>query len=113
ADRIIVKRGKGCSAALGRKGGEQPLSLGEGCEYVGTAAHEIGHALGVHHTMTRHDRDKFIKVNMENVEILLNFSLELCEAYNGVSGKRAVYMDIAARPAAHVKCPILWDVALA
>ncbi|EYC14181.1 hypothetical protein Y032_0041g386 [Ancylostoma ceylanicum] len=35
---------------------------------VGTAAHEIGHTLGFFHTHSRHDRDKFILFNRENVE---------------------------------------------
>ncbi|PIO71194.1 astacin [Teladorsagia circumcincta] len=40
----------------------------EGCDTVSIATREIGYTLGVHHTMTRNDRDKFIKVNTANVE---------------------------------------------
>uniref|UniRef100_A0A0K0D206 Metalloendopeptidase n=1 Tax=Angiostrongylus cantonensis TaxID=6313 RepID=A0A0K0D206_ANGCA len=36
----------------------------------GSAVHEIGHVLGLFHTMQRHDRDDFIKVVMENVDPL-------------------------------------------
>ncbi|KAJ1364371.1 Astacin (Peptidase M12A) [Parelaphostrongylus tenuis] len=33
---------------------------------IGTAAHEIGHALGLFHTQSRHDRDDFITLYTEN-----------------------------------------------
>ncbi|KAJ1346896.1 Astacin (Peptidase M12A) [Parelaphostrongylus tenuis] len=34
---------------------------------VGTSAHEIGHALGLFHTQTRHDRDSFITLHTQNM----------------------------------------------
>ncbi|KAK5973149.1 Zinc metalloproteinase [Trichostrongylus colubriformis] len=64
---IVVMQEDGCWSYVGKVGGEQPLSLGEGCDTVGTAMHEIGHALGLFHTMTRYDRDEFITPVLENV----------------------------------------------
>ncbi|PIO55697.1 astacin [Teladorsagia circumcincta] len=64
---IILIKEDGCWSYVGRVGGEQPLSLGDGCEQVGIATHELGHALGLFHTMSRYDRDDFITVVLENV----------------------------------------------
>ncbi|EPB69328.1 astacin [Ancylostoma ceylanicum] len=67
-DKIRVFVQSGCWSFVGKIGGSQDLSLGRGCESIGTAAHEIGHALGLYHTMSRHDRDKYITVNLNNVK---------------------------------------------
>ncbi|KJH52515.1 shTK domain protein [Dictyocaulus viviparus] len=66
-DKINVIYGSGCYSSVGRIGGNQTLSLGKGCETVGTALHEIGHALGMYHTQCRHDRDDFIIIQEKNV----------------------------------------------
>ena len=43
----IFKGDKGaCWAYLGKVGGEQPISLGEGCPGIGVVTHEIMHTLG-------------------------------------------------------------------
>ncbi|KAK6725991.1 hypothetical protein RB195_004358 [Necator americanus] len=67
-NRIRVFREDGCWSFVGNLNRQQDLSLGEGCETVGIAAHEIGHALGFFHTQSRHDRDDFIVFNPRNVK---------------------------------------------
>uniref|UniRef100_A0A0N4W6B3 Zinc metalloproteinase n=1 Tax=Haemonchus placei TaxID=6290 RepID=A0A0N4W6B3_HAEPC len=70
-NRIMVFPEDGCWSYVGKLGGEQKLSLGSGCETPDIAAHEIGHALGFFHTMSRYDRDDFITVNTVNVKVCL------------------------------------------
>ncbi|KAK5965418.1 Metalloendopeptidase, partial [Trichostrongylus colubriformis] len=64
---INLTDGAGCFATIGMAGGEQSLSLGNGCDSIGIAAHEFAHALGVWHTQMRDDRDTFLRVDLTSV----------------------------------------------
>lgn len=68
SDYILVVEEPGCWSYLGRVGGEQKLSLGGGCNSLGTAAHEIGHAIGLYHEQSRSDRDDNVVVRWENIQ---------------------------------------------
>ncbi|XP_045129134.1 astacin-like [Portunus trituberculatus] len=64
----IVSNYQGCWSYVGKIGGNQSLSLDvNGCMYVGTAIHELMHALGFYHEHTRNDRDNYITIHYENV----------------------------------------------
>ena len=58
----------GCSSYLGRRGGEQEITLGPGCNNMGKIIHEIGHALALWHEHTRPDRDSYVRILSNNVE---------------------------------------------
>ncbi|KAK5980853.1 hypothetical protein GCK32_004828, partial [Trichostrongylus colubriformis] len=66
-NRIRVFSGSGCYSSMGMVGGEQDLSLGDGCITMGIVAHEFMHALGIWHMQSRNDRDSFITVDITNV----------------------------------------------
>ncbi|GFY69514.1 astacin-like metalloprotease toxin 1 [Trichonephila inaurata madagascariensis] len=66
-DYVKIFLGQGCYSQVGRVGGQQLLSLGNGCLYVGTAIHEFGHALGFYHEQSRSDRDDYLIIYLENV----------------------------------------------
>lgn len=66
ADYVRFVTSTGCSSPFGRQGGMQNINLGDGCD-APRAAHEMMHALGMHHEMARCDRDSYIDVFLANV----------------------------------------------
>jgi hypothetical protein len=72
---IVQTKPTGCWSYLGQVSGKekgwkersQPINLARGCELVGTALHQLGHALGMVHENSRADRAKVMKLNVENV----------------------------------------------
>jgi hypothetical protein len=65
-DYLYFEDQGGCWSYVGRQGGRQTVSIGAGCS-VGNAIHEIGHAVGLWHEQSRQDRDKRVRILMQNV----------------------------------------------
>lgn len=67
ADRVLFANRANCSSQIGRRGLEQVISLGDGCD-LGNAMHEIAHAVGLWHEQSRSDRDLYITVEKANIQ---------------------------------------------
>uniref|UniRef100_A0AC34Q945 Metalloendopeptidase n=1 Tax=Panagrolaimus sp. JU765 TaxID=591449 RepID=A0AC34Q945_9BILA len=67
-DYIHIVPDDGCYSLVGRVGGKQPVSLGDGCIQKGIIIHELMHAVGFFHEQSRADRDDFVNINWNNVE---------------------------------------------
>jgi len=52
-DFVTIQAGDSCSSAVGKNGGEQFLTLDNGCFTDNTIAHEFVHALGFWHEHNR------------------------------------------------------------
>lgn len=67
-DFIEMYSGIGCHSFVGKLRGQQRLSLMKsGCLVHGIIIHELLHALGLVHTQSSPDRDKFVKIKYENI----------------------------------------------
>lgn len=67
-DYIEFIDGDGNWSKLGRQGGRQQLCLSPTGASVGTAMHELGHAIGLLHEQCRRDRDNYININFSNIQ---------------------------------------------
>ncbi|EGT46513.1 hypothetical protein CAEBREN_00802 [Caenorhabditis brenneri] len=56
-----------CASYVGMNGGEQGIWFSSSCNVIGSAVHEIMHALGIYHTQSRYDRDRFLTLNLSLV----------------------------------------------
>lgn len=74
-DYLSFERRNGCWSKVGRRGGSQVVSLGLGCG-LGPAIHEIGHALGLWHEQSRHDRDQHVEILWENIADDMEYNFE-------------------------------------
>jgi hypothetical protein len=92
ADYLLVTRRPGCAVSgVGRRGGEQCVSLGDTCS-VGSIVHELGHTVGLWHEHCRHDRDAYIAIDCTNIE-------DGCEenfAQDSIAGQAAATIDLGA-----------------
>ncbi len=55
-----------CWSYIGMIGGLQVVNIGQSCS-VSSAIHEIGHAIGFYHELSRRDRDYNVNINWANI----------------------------------------------
>jgi Astacin (Peptidase family M12A) len=68
----------GCSSLVGKRPdkGEQQINLAPGCG-LPQIIHEMGHCVGLFHEQSRNDRDKYLRVRLNNVKEDTSFNFDL------------------------------------
>uniref|UniRef100_A0A8C6TKT7 Metalloendopeptidase n=1 Tax=Neogobius melanostomus TaxID=47308 RepID=A0A8C6TKT7_9GOBI len=83
SDYISVENQFGCFSSLGKQGGRQELSLNRrGCVYKGIIQHEFNHALGFIHEHNRSDRDKYVRINWDNIDQNMAYNFNKADTDN-------------------------------
>ncbi|KAI6176287.1 Metalloendopeptidase [Aphelenchoides bicaudatus] len=67
-DYVYILPERGCYSMVGRTGGRQVLSLGQGCIQKGIIMHEMMHAVGFFHEQSRPDRDSYVQILWHNIQ---------------------------------------------
>jgi len=73
ANFVVFRHGEGCSSGVGMIGGMQYVDLDAGAS-VGTIVHEIGHVIGLWHEQSRRDRDRYVRIDYENIDPSLRYN---------------------------------------
>ncbi|XP_050693479.1 zinc metalloproteinase nas-6-like [Eriocheir sinensis] len=76
ANFIHLFKSMGCSSSVGMQQGEQAVTLGPRCIYVGVVMHELMHALGLWHEHSRYDRDSKIRILTNNIKAGMEYNFD-------------------------------------
>merc|ERR1712126_478955 len=74
-DYVRVINAGGCFSNVGKTGGAQRLSLArKGCIHRSTVVHEFMHAAGFWHEQSRADRDRYVQIDLRNVDTKMAYN---------------------------------------
>ncbi|XP_029906015.1 meprin A subunit beta-like isoform X1 [Myripristis murdjan] len=119
---ISVYKGRGCSSSVGkRREGKQQLSIGSGCDTLGTVEHEFLHALGFWHEQSRADRDDYVNImwdrikpgkehNFKTYNDTVSSALNVPYDYGSIMHYSKTAFSIASDPTIVTKIPQFMDV---
>lgn len=81
-DFVHIMKGNGCNSAVGRIGGKQIMSIGNGCLQMQPIIHEAVHVLGFDHTQCRSDRDNYVEIFFNNIQPQYKFAFDKIKTNN-------------------------------